>query len=428
MARYVVKGGPPLHGVIRPLGNKNAVLPMIAATLLTDAPVTLRNVPDITDVRTMLALLQGLGAQVSFRACEHTLQICCKGVRQHRLLDERVTDVRASILFLGALLARFGRVEILPPGGCQIGLRQVDTHFINFSKLGVSVEYGSPIRAEARRLCGASVWSDETSVTATANFLLAAVRARGESVFYNAACEPHIQDLCRLLVKMGAQIQGIGTNRLVIHGVGPLHGAEHHVVEDHVEVGSFLAAAAATGGTVRVEHVNAGFYNQIIHQFTKLGVEVTREGNALVVQAGQKMITQPTLDGRLAKIECMPWPGFPADLLQITLVLATQCTGKVLIHDKMFESRLFFVDKLIRMGADVFLSDPHRAIVFGPKQLKGKFIESPDLRAGMALVIAALAAEGTSVIDNAQFIERGYEDLVGRLHGLGADIERRTPP
>jgi len=417
-----------LHGVIRPLGNKNAVLPMIAATLLTDAPVTLKNVPDITDVRTMLGLLRGLGAQVSFRAREHAVYICCDGVRQHRLLDEKVTEVRASILFFGALLARFGRVEILSPGGCQIGLRQVDTHFMNLAKLGVSVSYGSPIRAEAHRLCGAAVWSDETSVTATANFLLAAVRATGESVLYNAACEPHIQDLCRLLGKMGAEIQGIGTNRLVVRGAGPLHGAEHDVAEDYVETGSFLAAAAATGGAVRVEHVNTESYNQIIHQFSKLGVEVRTKPGALLVRAGQEMRIRSTLDGRLAKIECLPWPGFPADLLQIALVLATQCTGKVLIHDKMFESRLFFVDKLIRMGAEVFLSDPHRAIVFGPKKLKGKFIESPDLRAGMALVIAALAAEGTSEIDNVQFIERGYENLVGRLQGLGADIERRTSP
>ncbi len=415
-----------MHGAIRPFGNKNGVLPMIAATLLTDAAVTLRNVPDIIDVRTMLGLLRGLGAQVNFRTREHTLHICCEGVRQHRLLDERVTDVRASILFFGALLARFGRVEILSPGGCQIGLRQVDTHFMNLAKLGIAVDYGSPIRAEARQLRGASVWSDETSVTATANFLLAAVRAEGESVFYNAACEPHVQDLCRLLVKMGAHIQGIGTNRLVIRGGGPLHGAEHDVAEDYVEVGSFLAAAAATGGNVRVEHVNPDLYSQIVCQYSKLGVAVANGPNALVVRAAQEMAIQSTMDGRLAKIECMPWPGFPADLLQIGLVLATQCTGKVLIHDKMFESRLFFVDKLIRMGADVFLGDPHRAIVFGPKRLKGKFIESPDLRAGMALVIAALAAEGTSVIDNVQFIERGYENLVGRLQSLGADIERRT--
>ena len=425
MAQYIVHGGNPLRGTVRPLGNKNAVLPMIAATLLTDEPVTLKNVPNIIDVRTMLELLQGLGAQVDFDPAQHTLQICCDGVSQYKILDEKVTDVRASILFVGALLARLGRVEILPPGGCQIGLRQVDTHFVNFSRLGVSVQYGSPIRAHCSKLRGAFVWSDEMSVTATANFILAAVRADGESVFYNAASEPHIQDLCNLLVKMGAHIEGIGTNKLVIQGVQKLRGAEHVVSEDYAEVGSFLAAAAATNGSVRVQDVKAHLYRQIIYQYSKLGVKVKSLTDALEVKADQERTIQPTMEGHLAKIECLPWPGFPADLLQITLVLATQCSGKILIHDKMFESRLFFVDKLIRMGADIFLSDPHRAIVFGPKELKGKFIESPDLRAGMALVIAALAADGMSVIDNVQFIERGYEQLDQRLRDLGADIVRR---
>jgi UDP-N-acetylglucosamine 1-carboxyvinyltransferase len=426
MAQYIIQGGKPLNGSIAPLGNKNAVLPMIAASLLTDEPLVLTNVPDIKDVATMLQLLQSLGAEIHQNKVEHRLEICCRGVRTHRLIDDRVARLRASIYFIGGLLARRRQVEIDMPGGCQIGRRQIDTHLLNLSKLGVQVDYGCPIKAHASKLKGGFVWSDEMSVTATANFILAAALAEGESVLYNAASEPHIQDFCILLNKMGARISGIGCNRIVIEGVESLHGTTHEVVEDYVEVGSFIAAAVVTNGRLCVQNVGVGYYNQILYQLTKLGIDIRIENHSLIAEQNQGMVIQPMMDGGLPQIECLPWPGFPADLLQIALVLATQCEGKLLIHDKLFESRLFFVDKLIRMGADIFLSDPHRAIVFGRSKLKGKFIESPDLRAGMALVIAGLAAEGESIIDNIEFIERGYESLDERLRSLGADITRRV--
>ena len=424
MARYVIRGNVPLTGVISPLGNKNAVLPMLAASLLTNEPVRLTNVPDIRDVRVMLDLLEALGAEITHDPLAHTACVRCEKLSAGRLLDPRVMEIRASILFVGALLARCGHLEILPPGGCTIGQRQVETHFANLSGLGVQVHYGNPLRATTSGLKGAFVWSDETSVTATANFLLAAVLAEGKSTLYNAASEPHIQDLCRMLNAMGAQIEGIGTNRLTIYGRRALHGVEYRVAEDYVEAGSFLAAAAATGGRVTVKVEQPGQYRQIVRQFAKLGIQIEVGEQKLTVRHHVSGAVAETPNGRLPKIECLPWPGFPADLLPITLVAATQSCGRILFHDKMFESRLFFVDKIIRMGAEIFLSDPHRAIVFGPSRLRGGFIESPDLRAGMAMVIAALAATGISTIARIQVIERGYERLDERLRSLGADIVR----
>lgn len=426
MCQYIIEGGNKLNGVIIPRGNKNAVLPIIAACLLTDEPVELTNVPDINDVHIMLDILEQLGADVTRDLANHRLRVCCKNVDRYDLNLELVQKLRASIFYIGALLSRFGRVVISPPGGCQIGQRQIDTHFHILSKLGAELDCDDVFRVTAPRLIGNFVWSDEMSVSATGNFLLASVLAQGESTLYNAASEPHIQDLCHFLTRMGAQIDGIGTNKLTIQGVTRLKGASHAIIPDHIEVGSFIAAAVVTNGQIRINNVACQHYDQILYQFSKLGVTVNRENDDLIVNDDQELTIHDYSDHRTNKIECLPWPGFPGDLLQITLVMATQCRGKILIHDKLFESRLFFVDKLLRMGADVFLSDPHRALVFGPKQLKGKFIESPDLRAGMALVLAALAAEGTSIIDNVQFIERGYEDLVGRLTKLGAAIQRKN--
>ena len=404
MAQFLIEGGHPLRGTVNPRGNKNAVLPIIAATVLTEEQVTLTNVPNITDVHTMLDILEELGASVERNMESHTVVICCKNVSSSHLEVALTQKLRASIFFIGPLLAKFGQVEIGQPGGCQIGQRQIDTHFLVFEKLGARVECGDVIKIIAPKLQSTFVWSDEMSVSATGNFILTCVLLNGQATLYNAASEPHVQDLCDLLVKMGAIIEGAGTNKITITGTNTLHGVHHSIIPDHVEVGSFIAAGVVTHGELIIKNVHVQHYDQILYQFSKLGVHVELKNDDLFLPSDQSLEIKKYSDQHMGKIECLPWPGFPADLLQITLVMATQCNGKILIHDKLFESRLFFVDKLIRMGAEVYFSDPHRAIIFGPKKLKGKFIESPDIRAGMALVVAALAATGISTIDNVQFI------------------------
>lgn len=426
---YIIQGGQPLNGEVQVAGNKNAALPMLAATLLTDAPVTLHNVPRIGDVGTMIELLQHLGARVlSNGGSDLTLQ--AENVQTRRLSPELCREIRASILLAGPMLGRAGRVELPPPGGDVIGRRRIDTHLLAFEGLGASVEVDPAhqnIAITGTALRGADILLDEASVTATENAIMAAVLTPGHSTLRNAASEPHVQNLCRMLKGMGAQIEGVGSNCLHIEGVERLHGGEFTVGPDILEIGSFLGLGAVTGGELRIKGVIAEDLRMVLHVFqNRLGVHCWFEGDTLVVGAEQRLRVAMDVGGAVPKIDDGPWPHFPADLLSIALIVATQAQGTVLIHEKMFESRLFFVDKLISMGARIILCDPHRAVVVGPSQLYGQSMSSPDIRAGMTLVIAALAAEGVSSIANVGQIDRGYERLEQKLQDLGAAIERRS--
>ena len=420
---FRVRGGAPLKGSVRPAGNKNAALPMIAATLLADGPCQLDNVPRIRDVEALLAALSDLGAQTSWTA-EHTLTIDPSGVEPKRLDPDLCAKIRASILLAGPLLARFGSVTLPPPGGDVIGRRRLDTHFLAFEKLGAKVEIGADYQLEASALEGADIFLDEPSVTATENALMAATQARGQTVLRNAACEPHVQDLARSLVAMGAEINGIGTNVLTIEGGRPLNGAQLTVGPDHVEIGSFIGLAAVTNGEIAIEDVRPSDLRSILLVFERLGVRPRLDGNRLIVDSSQERRIKPDLGGHIPKIEDGPWPAFPADLMSIAVVVATQCEGMVLVFEKMFESRLLFVDKLVGLGARLLLCDPHRVVISGPSPLRGGVVDSPDIRAGMAMLLAALAAEGESVIHNIGQIDRGYEKIDERLRQLGAAIER----
>ncbi len=421
--RFVVQGGRPLSGSVRPAGNKNAALPAIAATLLADGPVELGNMPRIRDVETMLALVADLGASVAWTG-PNTVTVDARGARPKPLDPGLCARIRASILLAGPLLARFGTVVLPPPGGDVIGRRRVDTHFLALEQLGASLSLGENYEIEAKALTGAEIFLDEPSVTGTENALMAAVHARGRTVLRNAAAEPHVQDVARLLVAMGAEIEGIGTNVYTIHGGKPLHGAAYAIGPDHIEIASFIGLAAVTNGSLVIEDVRPDDLRSTLLGFDRLGVRPRVDGNHLVVEPGQERRVRPDLGGHVPKLEDGPWPAFPADAMSIALVTATQCEGMVLIFEKMFESRLFFVDKLIGMGARIVLCDPHRAVVSGPSPLHGGVVESPDIRAGMAMLLAALAAEGTSTIHNVGQIERGYEQIDGRLRALGAAIER----
>jgi UDP-N-acetylglucosamine 1-carboxyvinyltransferase len=423
-ARFVVSGGARLRGTVRPAGNKNAALPMIAAALLTDEPTEIANVPRIRDVEAMLQLLRGLGAEASWTG-EHTVRIQPRNLKPGPLDREICASLRASILLAGPLLARFGRISLPPPGGDVIGRRRVDTHFLALEKLGAQVEVGQEYRLEARkRLQGADIFLDEPSVTATENALMAAVTAKGTTVLRNAASEPHVQDLARALCAMGAVIGGIGTNTLTIQGVERLAGGRLEVGPDHIEVGSFIGLAAVTDSPLTIEGVRYEDLRSTLLNFERLGIRPRLDGNRLIVDAPQERRIRPDLGGHVPKIEDGPWPAFPADLMSIAIVVATQCEGLVLVFEKMFESRLFFVDKLIAMGARIVLCDPHRALVSGPCELKGSVVASPDIRAGMAILLAALAAKGESIIYNIEQIDRGYERIDERLKALGARIER----
>jgi UDP-N-acetylglucosamine 1-carboxyvinyltransferase len=422
--RFVVTGGRPLAGTIRPAGNKNAALPMLAATLLADSPSTVRTVPRIRDVEAMLAIIEALGAKVSWTEA-NTVRVDPSGL-EHTALDAALcARIRASVLLAGPLLARFGDVTLPPPGGDVIGRRRLDTHFLAFEQLGAEVDIGRDYRVRAARLTGADIFLDEPSVTATENALMAAVGASGRTVLRNAACEPHVQDLARGLVAMGAVINGIGTNELAIEGQGSLHGAEVTVGPDHIEIGSFIGLAAVTNGDVVIDGVRPDDLRSILLQFDRLGIRPTIEGTRLIVAPSQERRIRPDLGGHVPKIEDGPWPAFPADLTSIAVVVATQCEGQVLIFEKMFESRLYFVDKLIALGARAVLCDPHRVVIAGPSRLRGGVVESPDIRAGMAMLLAALCAEGESTIHNIGQIDRGYERIDERLRALGAGIERR---
>lgn len=427
MGQYRILGGKPASGEVGVSGNKNSALPCLAATLLTDEPVHLLNVPDIEDVQVMLQLLTSLGSEV-VREDAHSFTIKSGG-RRGNLEKSLVETVRGSILLLGPLLAVNGQVTLDPPGGDVIGLRRLDTHFIGLGNLQADCRINESgeicIQARKSRLQGGSVFLDEASVTATENVLMAAALAEGESIVYNAACEPHVQDLCLLLGRMGCPIEGIGSNRLYIQGQRRLHGCEFRLGSDYMEVGSFIGLAGASGGQVLIKNVQLEHLRMIRLGFERIGITFVQDGpSSILVPRKQKRLLAKEVGGHTAKIDDAPWPGFPADLLSIVTVCATQMDGSILIHEKMFESRMYFIDWLIRMGADIILCDPHRAVVQGPSQLYGSQLSSPDVRAGMALVIAAVCAQGESRIQNIYQIERGYENLSGKLQALGLDIER----
>src|SRR3954466_7299542 len=421
--KFLVHGGRPLKGTVRPAGNKNAALPILAATVLADGPVDLDNIPRIRDVETMLALLLDLGATAEWTGT-NALRIDTRGLKPKALDPALCAKIRASILLAGPLLARFGSVTLPPPGGDVIGRRRVDTHFLALEHLGASVMVGDRYELEAKSLRGDDIFLDEPSVTGTENALMAAVMAKGRTTLRNAACEPHVQDLARALVAMGAEISGIGSNIYTIEGGRPLTGAAYTIGPDHIEIGSFIGLAAVTNGDVTIEPVRSEDLRSTLLGYRRVGVRPRIGGNRLSVSPGQERRIRPDLGGHVPKLEDGPWPAFPADVMSTTIVTATQCSGMLLVFEKMFESRLFFVDKLIGMGARIVLCDPHRAVISGPSPLKGGTVESPDIRAGMAMLLAALAAEGSSTIHNIGQIERGYERIDERLRALGAEIER----
>ncbi|HEV8265229.1 MAG TPA: UDP-N-acetylglucosamine 1-carboxyvinyltransferase [Gemmatimonadales bacterium] len=422
---FCVTGGRALKGTIRPAGNKNAALPILAATLLADGPCRIDNVPHIRDVETMLALLEHLGAAVQWQG-PNVVEVDTTRAEPRALDPALCAKIRASILLAGPMLARFGRVNLPPPGGDVIGRRRVDTHFLALERLGAEITVGDTYKLEGK-LAGADIFLDEPSVTGTENALMAAVLARGSTVLRNAASEPHIQDLARFLVALGATIDGIGTNNLTVQGrgEGSLRAAPYTVGPDHIEVGSFLGLAAVTNGAVTIDGVRADDLRSTLLAFERLGVKPRLDGTTLIVDADQERRIRPDVGGHVPKLEDGPWPAFPADLMSIAIVVASQCEGLLLVFEKLFESRLFFVDKLIGMGARIVLCDPHRAVISGPSALRGQVVESPDIRAGMAMLLAALAAQGDSVIHNIGQIERGYERIDERLRALGAHIERR---
>jgi len=423
MSEYIINGGVPLNGTIKVSGNKNAALPCIAAALLTDEPVTLRNIPDIEDVRVMLDVFIALGGEVQkFQPNIITLSMC--DIKQPEIPQEEAKKIRASILFAGPLLARTGKVILPPPGGDVIGRRRMDTHFLALTELGAKVKVGDNFTFTAKHLTGADIFLDEASVTATENAIMAAVLAKGKTILTNAASEPHVQDLCGMLVAMGAKIEGIGSNILTITGTDKLSGCDFEIGSDFMEVGSFIGLAAVTGGDLHIEGARPQEMRPAKIAFGKLGIVWAHEGKIIHVPKNQSMEVNHDLGGMIPKIDDAPWPGFPPDLISIIIVVATQIKGTVLVHEKMYESRMFFVDKLIGMGARIVLCDPHRAVISGPTKLRGSELISPDVRAGMSMLIAAMCAEGKSVIRNVYQIERGYEHLAERLSNLGADITR----
>jgi UDP-N-acetylglucosamine 1-carboxyvinyltransferase len=420
---FVIEGSRPLSGTIRAAGNKNGALPILAATLLADGPVVLSNVPRIRDVDTMLELVADLGADASWTG-PNEVRVDATSVSRSTPDVALCSRIRASFLLAGPLLARFGRATMPPPGGDVIGRRRLDPHMHAFSELGAEIEIGQSYDLTATALRGASVFLDEASVMATENTVMAAVLAQGETVLGNAACEPHVQDLCRFLVSLGAHIEGIESNVLRITGVERLSGGSWALGPDHIEVGSFIGMASITGGDVTIECARPHDLISIIPAFTRLGVRVDVREDSVHVPSRQQLIVQDDLGGMVPKIEDGPWPAFPSDLTSIAVTVATQAFGTVLMFEKMFENRLFFTDKLVSMGARIILCDPHRAVVTGPARLVGQRMESPDIRAGMAMLLAALAADGQSTIGAAHQIDKGYERIDERLRTLGASIER----
>ncbi|MEE1290427.1 MAG: UDP-N-acetylglucosamine 1-carboxyvinyltransferase [Spirochaetota bacterium] len=418
--KYIIEGGYPLKGKITPNGNKNAALPILAATILTDEEVILRNVPNIEDVNIMIKILGELGKKIE-KLDEHCYKFSGT-VTSNSINSELGRKIRTSILFVGPMLARVGEIELPPPGGDVIGRRRLDTHFLALSKLGSSVDVTSTFKLTANKLVGKDIFLDEASVTGTENAVMAAVMAEGQTILMNAASEPHVQDLCNLLNQMGAKIDGIGSNILKITGVPKLHGTDFTIGMDFMEVGSLIGLAAVTRSELEILNCQPENMNMARLTFGKLGIRWETDGKSIFMPGHQELKVQSDIGGMIPKIDDAPWPGFPPDLMSIVIVTATQVEGTVLVFEKMFESRMFFVDKLVSMGARIILCDPHRAVISGPAHLRGTTLTSPDIRAGMALVIAALCAEGTSTIHNVIQIERGYENLPAKLRSLGAHI------
>jgi UDP-N-acetylglucosamine 1-carboxyvinyltransferase len=423
MEKFIIEGGHPLRGEVTPAGNKNAALPLLAACLLTEEPVILHNVPDILDVRTMRSLLQSLGVSIE-TVGNHTWRIQAAEICPSDLDPDLTRKVRASILLAGPMTARSGEFHLPPPGGDVIGRRRVDTHMLALRALGAEVGYDRTFHFKADRLRGADILLDEASVTGTENAIMAAAMARGESIIRNAASEPHVQELCHLLNTLGAQIDNIGSNTLHIHGVDRLHGGEFRIGPDYLEVVSFIGAAAVTHGSIRIRDAGPQYLDMIQLVFNRLGVRWETDGNDVVVPEGQELKVEPDLGGAIPEIKVNAWPAFPTDLMSIAIVVATQSQGSVLFHDWMYPSRMFFTDKLVSMGAQIVLCDPHRCIVQGPTRLFSEKMESPDIRAGMSLLLAALSAQGTSTVRNIGQIERGYERVDEKLKNLGAVIQR----
>jgi UDP-N-acetylglucosamine 1-carboxyvinyltransferase len=425
MEKLLIEGGVPLSGTIVPAGNKNAALPLLACSLLTDEEVVLHNVPRIRDVEAMLDLLADLGVKTRWLE-ENTVSLQADAVTGTEVSAPVAERIRASFLAAGPLLSRFGSALMPPPGGDVIGRRRLDPHLDAFRALGATVEHGNDIRihADDGGLRAVDFFMDEPSVMGTENALMASALIDGTTVIRNAACEPHVQDLARMLNKMGAAIEGIGSNVMQVHGVGRLGGCEHTVSPDHIEIASFMALAGVTGGELRIAGCVHDDLRMIRLVFSRLGLQSEIDGDDCVVPGGQKLVVARDAGDYQSKVEDGPWPAFPADLTSIAVALATQSEGSVLIFEKMFENRLFFVDKLISMGAEITICDPHRAIIIGPRRLRGQRLSSPDIRAGMAMLIAAVCADGTSEIHNVRDIDRGYERIDERLRGLGARIER----
>jgi UDP-N-acetylglucosamine 1-carboxyvinyltransferase len=419
---FVIEGGQPLSGRVRASGNKNGTLPILAATLLTDQPVELDNVPRIRDVDTMLSLLAHLGAAVEWTD-QNAVRVHAAELVTHEIDAQLANRIRASFLLAGPLLARLGRASVPPPGGDVIGRRRLDPHIHAFAELGAEVEINGRYELSGR-LRAAHIHLDEASVMATENAVMAASLAPGRTMISNAACEPHVQDLCRFLVSLGASIEGIGSNVLHITGVERLAGGTHSIGPEHIEVGSFIGMAAVTGGDLTIEGIVPDDLWPVVPVFERLGVQVELGPDWVRVPPDQELAIKDDLGGAIPKVEDGPWPAFPADLTSIAIVVAAQARGTVLVFEKMFESRLFFVDKLVSMGARIILCDPHRVVVTGPSKLYGQRMSSPDIRAGMAMVIAALCADGTSTIGDAYQIDKGYERIDERLRSLGARIER----
>ncbi len=423
MEKFVIDGGVPLKGEVTPAGNKNAALPLLAACLLADEPVILRNVPQIQDVQVMRKLIESAGAHVE-NLDATSWRILARDLQPTHLDPDLCRRIRASILVAGPLAARVGEFKLPPPGGDVIGRRRLDTHILSLRALGVDVKYERGFSFKSDGLRGASILMDEASVTATENAIMAAVTANGETVIHNAASEPHVQELCNFLNVLGARIEEIGSNTLHIHGVQKLRGGEFTIGPDYLEVISFVGAAAVTRGSVRVKNAGAADLKMIAHVFERMGVRWQVEGDDLIVPENQELKIIPDLDGAIPEIKTNVWPAFPTDLISIAITVATQATGSIMFHDWMFSGRMYFTDKLVGMGAKVILCDPYRCLIQGPNQLYGENLESPDIRAGMALLLAALAAKGQSTIRNISQIERGYENVDGKLRTLGAKVER----
>lgn len=433
MASFIIEGGHKLHGAITPQGAKNEALQVICATVLTDEEVVIDNIPDILDVNNLIQLLRDMGVDVErldkgkYRFCARTLD---EQFLDSDLFLQRCAKLRGSVMLIGPLVARLGHVTYAKPGGDKIGRRRLDTHFVGIQKLGADLTYNSQKQAyelAARKLKGTYMLLDEASVTGTANIVMAAVAAEGTTTIYNAACEPYLQQLCKLLNKMGAKISGVASNLLTIEGVKTLHGTTHHILPDMIDVGSFVGMAAMTGSELTIKNVSYHNLGIIPDSFRRLGIRLEQRGDDIYIPAQASYEIESFIDGSILTLADAPWPGLTPDLLSVLLVVATQAKGSVLIHQKMFESRLFFVDKLIDMGAQIILCDPHRAVVIGHDhkiRLRPNNMTSPDIRAGIALLIAAMSADGVSRIDHIDQIDRGYEDIENRLNALGAKIKR----